>query len=73
MQILEWKLEIPKALEDDLGEDGGVLLEGTGDLDVLVGIGPVLIRNGSYSGLVDAEENNSTDPLLLVVGVGRII
>jgi hypothetical protein len=73
VECAEIGLEIPKAPEDEFVEGDGVLGEGTGDLDVLVGIGPVLIRNGSYSGLVDAEENNSTDPLLLVVGVGRII
>ena len=46
-ECAEIGLEIPKAPEDEFGEDDGVLGEGTGDLDVLVGIGPVLIWNGS--------------------------
>ena len=73
MECAEIGLEIPEAPEDEFEEDGDVLGEGTGDLDNLMGIGPVMIWNGSYSGLVDPEENSTTDPLLLVVGVGSII
>ena len=41
--VAEIGLEITKAPEDAFGESCGLLKEGAGELDVLVGIGPVEI------------------------------
>ena len=52
--------EIANAPEDASGKIGGVRKVGASEMGILVGIGPVVIWNGSESGRVDPDENKST-------------
>jgi hypothetical protein len=52
--------EVANAPEDARGKVGDIRKLGSSNVGILVGMGPVVICRGSYSGLVDAEENKST-------------